>query len=108
MLIECESISLSRDVPTLLRLFVSGMVEGIARESLEQDARQPQTRASENYLKRSSKALRALEGAADFVSRSTVVRGSKSAQVLRASLGETRVGTGLWHSNGAPVSKWTH
>lgn len=35
VLIECESISLSRDVPALLRLFVSGMVEGIARESLE-------------------------------------------------------------------------
>jgi GtrA-like protein len=36
VLIECESISLSRDVPALLRLFVSGVVEGIARESLEQ------------------------------------------------------------------------
>lgn len=36
VLIECESISLSRDVPALLRLFVSGVVEGIARTSLEQ------------------------------------------------------------------------
>lgn len=35
VLIECESISLSRDVPTLLKLFISGMVEGVARESLE-------------------------------------------------------------------------
>ena len=35
VLIECESISLSRDVPTLLKLFVSGVVEGIARDSLE-------------------------------------------------------------------------
>lgn len=35
VLIECESISLSRAVPFLLRVFVSGIVEGIARESLE-------------------------------------------------------------------------
>jgi hypothetical protein len=35
VLIECESISLSRDVPALLRVFISGMVEGIARDSLE-------------------------------------------------------------------------
>ena len=35
VLIECESISLSRGVPTLLKLFISGVVEGIARESLE-------------------------------------------------------------------------
>lgn len=35
VLIECESISLSRDVPTLLKLFISGIVEGIARDSLE-------------------------------------------------------------------------
>ena len=35
VLIECESISLSRDVPALLRVFVGGMVEGVARESLE-------------------------------------------------------------------------
>lgn len=41
------------------------------------------------YLKRSSNALRALVGAADLVSRSTVVRGSKSAHVFLASLGET-------------------
>jgi putative flippase GtrA len=35
VVIECESVSLSRDVPTLLRPFVSGTVERIARESLE-------------------------------------------------------------------------
>jgi putative flippase GtrA len=35
VLIECESISLSRGVPALLRVFISGVVEGIARESLE-------------------------------------------------------------------------
>jgi putative flippase GtrA len=35
VLIECESLSLSRDIPTLLRPFVSGVVEGVARESLE-------------------------------------------------------------------------
>lgn len=35
VLIECESISLSRGVPALLRVFISGIVEGIARESLE-------------------------------------------------------------------------
>ena len=34
VLIECESVSLSRGVPSLLRLFVSGTVERIARESL--------------------------------------------------------------------------
>lgn len=35
VLIECESVSLSRGVPTLLRPFVTGVVEGLARESLE-------------------------------------------------------------------------
>jgi putative flippase GtrA len=35
VLIECESVSLSRDVPLLLRPFVTGTVERIARESLE-------------------------------------------------------------------------
>jgi putative flippase GtrA len=35
VLIECESISLSRGVPMLLKIFISGVVEGIARESLE-------------------------------------------------------------------------
>ena len=35
VLIECESVSLSRGVPTLLRPFVTGTVERIARESLE-------------------------------------------------------------------------
>jgi putative flippase GtrA len=35
VLIECESVSLSRSVPMLLRPFVSGIVERIARESLQ-------------------------------------------------------------------------
>jgi putative flippase GtrA len=35
VLIECESVSLSRAVPRLLRPFVTGVVEGLARESLE-------------------------------------------------------------------------
>lgn len=35
VLIECESVSLSRSVPALLRPFVGSMVERIARESLE-------------------------------------------------------------------------
>jgi hypothetical protein len=35
VLIECESISLSRDVPALLKFLIGGMVEGVARESLE-------------------------------------------------------------------------
>jgi hypothetical protein len=35
VLIECESVSLSRAVPLLLRPFISGVVEGLARESLE-------------------------------------------------------------------------
>jgi hypothetical protein len=42
------------------------------------------------HLNRSSKAFRALVGAADLVSRSTVVRGSYSVQVLRTSFGEIR------------------
>ncbi|HET7220823.1 MAG TPA: hypothetical protein VFJ02_22375, partial [Vicinamibacterales bacterium] len=35
VLIECESVSLSRGVPMLLRPFVTGAVERIARDSLE-------------------------------------------------------------------------
>ena len=35
VLIECESVSLSRGVPVLLRPFVTGTVERIARESLQ-------------------------------------------------------------------------
>jgi hypothetical protein len=35
VLIECESISLSRDVPAWLKFAIGGMVEGIARDSLE-------------------------------------------------------------------------
>jgi hypothetical protein len=35
VLIECESVSLSRSVPFALRLFVSSYVDKIARESLD-------------------------------------------------------------------------
>ncbi|MGH9309775.1 MAG: GtrA family protein, partial [Vicinamibacterales bacterium] len=35
VLIECESVSLSRSVPFLLRPLISGVVEGLAKESLE-------------------------------------------------------------------------
>lgn len=35
VLIECESVSLSRAVPMLLRPFISGLVEGVAEDSLE-------------------------------------------------------------------------
>ena len=35
VLIECESVSLSRAIPFLLRPFATGTVEGVARESLE-------------------------------------------------------------------------
>src|ERR671913_508891 len=61
-----------------------------------------------DYLNRSSKALRALAGGADLVSRSTVVLGSKNVHALRTSFGETLAGTGCWHSNAEPVSKWRH
>jgi len=35
VVIECESVSLSRGVPVLLRPFITGTVERIARESLQ-------------------------------------------------------------------------
>jgi putative flippase GtrA len=35
VLIECESVSLSRAIPFVLRPFATGAVEGVARESLE-------------------------------------------------------------------------
>jgi len=35
VLIECESVSLSRGVPVLLRPFITGVVEGLARDSLQ-------------------------------------------------------------------------
>jgi hypothetical protein len=35
VLIECESATLSRGVPTLLRPFIGGTVERLARESLQ-------------------------------------------------------------------------
>lgn len=37
--IECESISLSRGVPVLLRIFITRAVEGIARDALEKTLR---------------------------------------------------------------------
>jgi putative flippase GtrA len=49
VLIECESVSLSRSIPALLRPFVSGVVDGVARESLErtlQSLRRVLTRTS--------------------------------------------------------------
>src|SRR5512146_1305777 len=60
------------------------------------------------YLKRSSNAERALVEPEDFVSRSTVVRGSNLSHVLRASFGETRTGMVWWHSKVALVSKCRH
>jgi hypothetical protein len=72
-------------------------------------------------LNKSSKAWRALDvplpppfapplppPLKDVVSRSTVVRGSYIAHVLRMSFGETRAGTCFWHSNAALVSKEVH
>lgn len=35
VLIECESVSLSRGVPMLLRPFITGVVEGLARDALQ-------------------------------------------------------------------------
>ncbi len=34
--VECESLTLSRGIPAILSLFVGGIVEGVARESVEQ------------------------------------------------------------------------
>jgi hypothetical protein len=34
VIVECESVSLSRSVPMLVRLVANSMVEGIARDSL--------------------------------------------------------------------------
>ena len=137
-------------MPSLLRPFISGIVEGVARESLERtlpaagargaastrrDApviagldrhrrrlvprslagqradRVPARSASISeptspcrrdedvpalrYLKRSSNAWRALAGAVVLVSRATVVRGSNSVQLLRASFGLMRAGIGF-------------
>lgn len=35
VLVECESVSLSRSIPLVLRPFITGMVERVARDSLE-------------------------------------------------------------------------
>ena len=39
VLIECESVSLSRDIPFVVRPFLTGAVTKIARESLESTLR---------------------------------------------------------------------
>jgi hypothetical protein len=39
VLIECESVSLSRDIPFVVRPFLTGTVTKIARESLESTLR---------------------------------------------------------------------
>src|SRR5215207_7569957 len=60
-------------------------------------------------LKRSSNAWRAVFGATwVLVWRSTVVRGSNHAHVLRSSLGVMRATSACWlHSHRLPVSKDT-
>ena len=35
VIVECESVSLSRDIPFVVRFFATGIAEGLARESLE-------------------------------------------------------------------------
>ena len=35
VIVECESVSLSRDIPVMVRFFATGIAEGLARESLE-------------------------------------------------------------------------
>ena len=75
------------------------------------DGRAQEKRAdgsSHGYLNRSSNALRALAGGADFVSRSTVVRGSKNVHALRVSFGEIRAGIGADTRTPKPVSKLRH
>src|SRR5438105_4077453 len=85
---------------------VIGATSGRATSLLAREARY---RA---YLNRSSNAFLApdalLGDTDDFVSRSTVVRGSKCVHSLRTSFGDTRAAIGRWHSNAADVSKWTH
>ena len=60
------------------------------------------------YLKRSSKACRPDLGAADCVSRSTVVRGFQSVQSLRASFTAILAAIGCRHCSRAPGSKNAH
>jgi hypothetical protein len=54
---ECESLSLSRDVPALLDYIVGGMVNSTAREAMETTLRALRTR-----YQSSSKAARAVDG----------------------------------------------
>ena len=61
-----------------------------------------------SYLKRSSKAWRALVGPGVPVCRSTVVRGAKNAHSFLMSLGVTRTEIVCAHSKRALVSKDTH
>ena len=64
--------------------------------------------ASSLYLNKSSNACRALVGPGVPVCRSTVVRGVKKVQALRASFGAMRAVMGWVHSNRALVSNDTH
>ncbi len=68
----------------------------------------PSWRARRRYLKRSSKACRSDLGAADCVSRSTVVRGFQSVQSLRASFTAILAAIGCRHCRQAPGSKNAH
>jgi hypothetical protein len=68
----------------------------------------PSWRARRRYLKRSSKACRPDLGAADCVSRSTVVRGFQSGQSLRASFTAILAAIGCRHCSRAPGSKKVH
>jgi putative flippase GtrA len=62
VLIECESVSLSRGVPVLLRPFVTGTVERIARESLQKTLVSLRTELGKS---RRAAALRSQAGRAD-------------------------------------------
>jgi hypothetical protein len=68
----------------------------------------PSRRAKWRYLKRSSKACRPDLVAADWVSRSTVVRGFQSVQSLRASFTAILAAIGCRHCRRAPGSKNAH
>ena len=53
VVIECESVSLSRSVPVLLRPFVTGTVERIARESLQKTLVSLRTELGQAHVRRS-------------------------------------------------------
>ena len=58
VLIECESVSLSRGVPALLRPFVTGTVERIARESLQRTLTSMRADLTRAFAVRASAAAR--------------------------------------------------